>query len=651
MEFQDFHPREKPRFRDPVLHEIEYRAELGFAAIQALVQELEIKDSVGILDQLTKPVQINPSTISAANLISLLDSLDSESKPIVANVNQYINEKKELTEKLNSLNSLYSFLKMLKGVRLDLEETKRMRYFHVFAGFSTGGEIAELKKALPKSYILTVRLEGAFLVLIVSRKTDAEEVERVVRSLGLKPVAIPAEYPSKVEDAVAKIEVELATVRQRIKELSSKIDKVALEERERIISLRDGYRLVKESLSRIAGAGELRSFAIAEGYVPAEKVENFVQEIGSKYFVHIPHKHGHHDETTPSIIRNPKISKPFENITLVKGHPKAGEIDPTPFVSIFFTVFYGLMFADLGHGLVITGFGLFMYSRVSGALKEWAKLLMFLGFSASVFGFLIGEAFGFKVGKLINSPELIHLVEEHGGAKQFSLPEVQRMLVFTLLLGVIHMIIGYALAVVKYFKEGEKAEALTVKLPTLAMYLFGILFALAFFGAGGSIQAILSTEKPAPLLNLPTNFVGSIGIYGAVACIIVLLVGRFVAGVTGLGHKTSLISSIGAGLLEVLENIIHFLSNTISYARITILLIVHIALLLLLNTAWEALGIVSLPLLIVGNAGIILLEGLLVFIQAMRLHVYEFFSKFYDGTGTPFKGLSKETPYIRISFR
>ncbi|MDW8063767.1 MAG: V-type ATPase 116kDa subunit family protein [Candidatus Caldarchaeum sp.] len=651
MEFEDFHPREKPRFRDPLLHEIEYRAELGYAAVQSLVVELNIKESVGILEQLSKPVQINPTTYAAQDLIRLLDELDNQSKPLVSKINQYINEKREMTEKLNNLYNIYTLLSALKTVRLDLEEVKRLNHFLFLVAFGSGGEIAELKRALPKAYVSSIRLENTVLFLVVSKKTEADEVDRVVRGIGLKPVVTPPGYPTKVDEAVAKLESEINLLKEKIEKISAEVANFVVRDRQLVLSLRDGYLLVKESLSRLAGAGEFKSFAVAEGYVPAEKVDEFKKLLGSKYFLHFSEGHGHHEPDQPTILRNSEISRPFENITLIQGHPKAGEIDPTPFVSIFFTIFYGLMFADMGHGAVILGFGLFMYTRVSGSLREWAKLLIFLGISASVFGFLIGEAFGFKVGKLINSPEVFHLVEEHGGAKQFSLPEVQRLLVFTLFLGITHMVVGYLLAIIKFFKEGEKAEALTVKLPSLAMYVFGVFFALAFFGAGGNIQGILSTTSPAPLLNMPTNFVGSVGIFGAIACIVVLLFGRFAAGAAGLGHKTSLISSIGSGLLEVLENIIHFLSNTISYARITILLIVHIALLLLLNTAWEALGIVSLPLLIVGNAGIILLEGLLVFIQAMRLHVYEFFSKFYDGTGKPFKKLSKVTPYVRISFR
>ena len=156
------------------------------------------------------------------------------------------------------------------------------------------------------------------------------------------------------------------------------------------------------------------------------------------------------------------------------------------------------------------------------------------------------------------------------------------------------------------------------------------------------------SENPAPLIGLPTKVIGAIGITGAIASIIVLMFGKFIAGIIGFGHRIGIVSAVGQGLLEVLENIIHFLSNTISYARLAILLIVHVALLLLLNTAWEALGIASLPLLIIGNIGIILLEGMLVFIQALRLHLYEFFTKFFEGTGHEFNKIAEETPFVRI---
>ncbi len=85
--------------------------------------------------------------------------------------------------------------------------------------------------------------------------------------------------------------------------------------------------------------------------------------------------------------------------------------------------------------------------------------------------------------------------------------------------------------------------------------------------------------------------------------------------------------------------VIEFLANTISYSRLAILFLVHIVLMKTLNASL-ALGAVSIPLIVFGNLGIMALEGLIVYIQSLRLHVYEWFTKFYLGSGSKFTGLT-----------
>lgn len=648
MAFQDFHPAERQRHRDARLHELEHRAEAGFVRLQTAIQELGVKDSVGLIDMLANPGKVVQRELTAEGLAELLNRLDSESKPLLDTVNNLLQERKNVSEKLERLESLYRLLKKVGDLDLDLDYLKTIKKFHVFLGFSSGAELAELRRALTNSAVVESAVEGFVLLLIVSKKSEGEIVERVVKGLGVKPLAIPPEYPPRLKEAVKLLGEEVQYLKKTAVEVEEKLKDVVAKHSDQLVSLRDSYVIVKDALARIGGAGVLKSFALIEGYVPAERFDVFMHTVGSKYPVLTVDRAKHNHEKAPTSLKNPSLIKPFEKITMIQGLPSHREIDPTPYVSAFFCIFYGIMFADLGQGLVILAFGLFMLRRVSGDLKLWAKLLVFLGVSSAFTGFLLGEAFGFKIGDTVGSPQLLHLVEEHGEAKTFNMAEVQRLLVFTILLGVVHLTVGYVLSIVKYWREGERGEALAVKLPTLLMYFFGIFFVLAFFGAGGSIPNMLVVSNPAPLVNLPTNLVGTVGVYGSLACVLVLMFGRYVAGLAHPGHKTSLVSSVGMGLLEVLENIIHFLSNTISYSRLTILLIVHTALLLLLNTAWQALGLASLPLMVVGNIGIMLLEGMLVFIQAMRLHVYEFFSKFFDGAGPPFKGLARETPFVRI---
>jgi len=347
-------------------------------------------------------------------------------------------------------------------------------------------------------------------------------------------------------------------------------------------------------------------------------------------------------------MKNKGIFKSFENITGIQGWPSYSEVDPTPYVAVFFSIFYGIMFADLGQGIVLALFGLFMLRRVGGNLKEWAKLLTVLGISSAIAGLLIGEVFGFHV-KLPVHP-LLHLVEEHEGTAQFDMSGVIKLMQFTLLLGVVHLLIGYILSFRRALREGETVEAYASKLPTIIMYFFGILFTFCFFGAGGSLTGIMTSENPVPYLGIKTNALAPIAVGGVLAGILALIFGRVVASFLGKYHG-NIIGLMGEGLLEILENIIHFMSNTLSYVRLTILLLVHIALLTLLNASWYALGLNSLPILVIGNIGIMALEGLMVFVQALRLHLYEFFTKFYEGTGTIFRKIKPETKRVEIEFR
>ncbi|MEM3095638.1 MAG: V-type ATPase 116kDa subunit family protein [Nitrososphaerota archaeon] len=649
--FGDFHATPGNGSKDPTLHQLEHRAEIGAVNTQVLIQELGVKDQVGVMDQLfgkNPPVQ---ETFTAHDVRGLLDRLDGQLGPLKEKCEHLLQEKKSLEEKINELSNIRDALQLLSGMRFDISLLRSLRRFYVFLGVVTASEMAEARGAIPDVAIVESPLSRSnILMLVVAEKGAGEGVDRVLKSLGLKMLTIPEDLPQIPGEAYEMLVERVEGLRRRLTEVEKMLEEVRESQGGMLVALRDSYEIVRQALHRIGGGG-LKLFTVIRGYIPAEKEKTFLETFRHQYPVYLSTPEGrHHGVDRPALMRNRGISAAFEKITLIQGAPRATEVDPTPYVAFFFSIFYGIMFADMGQGAVILAFSLFMLKRVRGDLRKWAVILATLGTASTITGFLIGEAFGFKVGEAVYSPQLIHLVEEHDGAKGFVISEVQRLLIFTIFLGVLHIITGYILGIVKLAREREWSEALFVKLPTLTMYIFGILFGFAFFGAGGDISSILTSTSTAPLIGLPTNLVGSIGVYGAVASIVVLMIGRLVAGLAGLGHSVSVIASVGQGLLEVLENIIHFLSNTISYSRLTILLIVHTALLVLLNSAWEALGVVSLPLMVIGNIGIILLEGMMVFIQSMRLHIYEFFSKFYEGTGEPFRSINNETPFAKIKF-
>ena len=103
------------------------------------------------------------------------------------------------------------------------------------------------------------------------------------------------------------------------------------------------------------------------------------------------------------------------------------------------------------------------------------------------------------------------------------------------------------------------------------------------------------------------------------------------------------------GVVEFLLKIVEFMANTISYARLGILMLVHVALMMVVNFSLGA-GVIGIPLVIIGNIGVMMLEGLIVYIQALRLHIYEWFTKFYKGEGFLFQRFVPQTIRARIKW-
>ena len=138
----------------------------------------------------------------------------------------------------------------------------------------------------------------------------------------------------------------------------------------------------------------------------------------------------------------------------------------------------------------------------------------------------------------------------------------------------------------------------------------------------------------------------------AISSIVIMIIG-------GIKHAKKHPDS-GADPASVIMEIllgktIESLAHTVSYARIGIMLLVHAALLLTVNGAYGSLGgsssPVALGMIIGGNLGIMMIEGLIVYIQSLRLHLYEYFTKWYDGGNIVFKNLMPETVYNKFIWK
>lgn len=323
----------------------------------------------------------------------------------------------------------------------------------------------------------------------------------------------------------------------------------------------------------------------------------------------------------PVRLSHGKFLRSFERMIFSYGAPEYGAVDPTPFVAVFFTLLFGIMFGDFGQGLFFLLFGILMAAKLikAGGWSKFAPIFMVIGISSSVMGFLTGEIFG------IEAPwkPLIHLMPSSDPKSIYVMFGVFGAAVA---FGFVINSIGLILNFINSFLQKKYAEALLGKNGFAGALFFWYTVALI-------LRIVLFKHNPVVydwcVLGVSLFFAAFAEPFE-----------RKLNGEKKLfenGFGTYLIS----GVVELIEVFSGYLSNTVSFVRVGAFALSHAVLNFTVLTLTELVGgplsVAGIPILILGNALIIVLEGMIVAIQVIRLQYYEFFSKFFHETGREFK--------------
>ena len=298
------------------------------------------------------------------------------------------------------------------------------------------------------------------------------------------------------------------------------------------------------------------------------------------------------------------------------GFPRYREIQPTLLMAVSFLIMYGLMFGDVGQGAVLAIGGFVVRKRArSPQIRDLGTIICMAGLAATVFGFLYGSLFG-KEGLL---PALwISPIED-----------VEKILIVPVALGILLMSVGILLNIVNKFRCGDYFRAI--------MDRIGVTGIVLYWGAIG--------------LGLRSALLGPPSYLGPLVVLLIILpllalffremiYERFVHK----GHESEgALVVLMSGGVEVMETLIGFLANTVSFVRVGAFALAHVGLCMAIYGVvsvvhgWPAGGIWSVVVIVMGNVIVILLEGMVVFVQDLRLEYYEFFSKFFEGAGRKYK--------------
>lgn len=657
FEFEWFHP-EPPEssLSDPYLSDLNGRALKLFANLDDLVKKLGIPLEPNVMEVLRKGYKVEKDVKSAKDWADLLQKLEVEAAPIIDSLTSLLEDTAHLRKKISDYEALKAALHMIQHFSIDLEALSRFRRLYVVFAVAATKDAAEIRRSLPDALIIECPLtKNDSAILVIGTRFDADKIDKVLRSFEVKPFLIPQDLPQNPAAAYDVIVKKVEETEHLLADCETRLEEVKVKSSAKLLALREAAQIAYITLSRLRKAGDLKRFAVVEGYIPQEKISEFKQRYSYYLLFFEEEKHSNQ----PTLMVNKRPIKPFENITLTQGAPRSGEIDPTPIIAFIFPIFYGIMFGDFGQGLLLFILGLFLKLRGSPSLKRWGEIIMAAGASATVVGVLVGEGFGLKLGYLpaiggfFKHLQILHLVE-HGG---FNTAAVSTILTVAILIGTIHIFIGLVLDVLKGLREESKIELFTLKIPSLLLYVFGVGFSLSFIAAGYSFSEVFTSSNRVPIIS---DIVGSTVTASSLSTITLpitlvaaawIVIGKPLEGVLAKGHgeKEGPLMGLIFGIVEFLLKLVEFLANTISYARLGILLLVHTALMLAVTMALN-LGPMGLPVWIIGNLGVIALEGLIVYIQDIRLHLYEWFTKFYEGTGQPFTKIAPDTTYVNIKW-
>lgn len=361
-----------------------------------------------------------------------------------------------------------------------------------------------------------------------------------------------------------------------------------------------------------------------DGWLPADSNGDLEKVLG-KYSCLYEFSEPEEGDVIPVQMKNSKLVSPLEFITKMYALPGAGEVDPTMLYSIFYIIFFGIMFADIGYGVVlsiITFLAIKKYDLYEGSVSELMKLLFYCGISSAFWGIMFGSFFGDLVqvtGKTFFGTELI--------LKPLwinPIDSAMTMLVFSCALGVIHLFVGMGIDIYKKVKAGDVLAAINDD-----VVWYAVVTGLIMWLFGGKIGT-----------SLPTVGRG-MAMTGLAAAIIIPI------------FKEKGISK-AIGLWNIYSGITGNLSDILSYSRLLGLGLASASIAQVMNFLASMGGkgfagmIMFVIVEIIGHAFNFAINALGSFVHSARLQYVEFFGRFFDGDGTEFRPFKKDTKYINI---
>ena len=469
---------------------------------------------------------------------------------------------------------------------------------------------------------------------VICMKQDAGKVEEVLRTGGFSKPSSPVQ---KIPEEYKKdLEAEIAKTQEQVKQLESELAECAVSRHE-LELISDYYRTRAEKYRILGEIPQTASTFAISGYVPAAKADAIVKELSEHYGAAAETEGIKEEEEPPVLLHNNRFSESVEGVLASFGLPAKGEIDPTFFTSIFYVFLFGLMLSDAAYGLIVSlacGIVLLKFPRMETNLRKSVQLFFWCGLSTLFWGVLFGGYFG----------DALDVISETFFGHKISIPalwfvplnEPMRMLLYSMLFGVIHLFTGLALKGYMYIRDHKYMDFVcdVIFWYMLLLGLIGLLIPSSMFAGIAGKQIVFPAA-----LNAAAKWSAILGAVG-----IVLFSGRS-------SKNPALRIALGA---YDLYNITGWLSDVLSYSRLLALGLATGVIASVVNQMGSMGGksiggvILFIIVFVIGHVFNMAINLLGAYVHTCRLQYVEFFGKFYEGGGKPFEPFKLKTKYVDL---
>lgn len=539
-------------------------------------------------------------------------------------INALVDDREFIAEQLLEAKESLNDTKHFVGLGVETEKLLTLKYLKTRFGRLPKESYEKLSAYKDNPYVdftICTEEKSHYWGVYFAPVDNCSEIDRIFSGLYFEKCDVlgvndtPRVHLQKLQELVPTLEEKLA---QSQKRLDSYLDMHSERITRYLSKLEELYLYAR---IRTKALQYNRSFIIV-GWVPTEFAKPLKRRLKkiSSVSIEFTDAKKEIEKSPPVKLKNCFLAKPFEFYTEMYGVPKYNEIDPSLFIAITYIIIFGIMFADLGQGICVSIVGLFMWK-----LKKMkiGKILFPCGISSAFFGTVFGSFFGFEDALNPLYKALFGLDEKPINVMQSQ--SIIMILLSAVGIGIMLVIVAMCLNVYSSIKQGDIGKALFGSSGVAGIIFYGAVV----FGVTGQLALGIN------VLTLPY-------IIGLIVVPYLLIFFGEPLGLLITGEQDWKPESWGGyimeHLIESIEFLLEYVTNTVSFLRVGAFVLVHAGMMMVVFVLAETAGPIAYwPVVVFGNVFVMVLEALLVAIQVLRLEYYEMFSRFYSGEGRPYE--------------